>query len=219
MKTIEKKKRNTPATYDSEKTRAKLIAAVGKVLIKEGFQNVRINKVADVAGVAKKSIYVYFGGLDGLINAYISKVDFWQTEKQKLEPNSYKELPDITKDFMFNLLQDNFQYLFKSPEMQKIVLWGISEKNKAIRALTDKRENLGEKIFQKTDRAFKETQVDYRATISILLSAIYYIVLHAKGNGSTMCGIDMGSKEGKERMLMAMERLLSLTYKYADVPL
>ncbi|GAB3427890.1 TetR/AcrR family transcriptional regulator [Niabella aquatica] len=219
MKITKKKTRNVPTTYNKERTKDKLIKAIGKILKKEGFQNVRINKVAEIAGVDKKAIYVYFGGLDGLIKAYLRQVDFWQIEKQKLENNNNKELPEITKDFMFELLKADFQYFSQSSEMQKLVLWGISEKNKTIRALTDEREELGEKVFQKADKIFKDTEVDYRASIAILVSAIYYIVLHVKGNGSTMCGIDMSTKEGKERMFKALERYLSFTYKYADTPL
>lgn len=219
MKTTGKKKRNVPPVYNKEKRKEKLISAVGKILINEGFQNVRVNKVAEVAGVAKNAIYMYFGGLDGLIKAYLHQVDFWQIEKQKMEASNNKELPEITKDFIFNLLKADFQYFFNSPEMQKIVLWGISERNKVIRDLTDEREELGEKIFERTDEMFKNTHVDYRASIAILVSAIYYTVLHVKSNGSTMCGIDMSTKEGKERMFKALEQYLTFIYKYADVPL
>ncbi len=74
-------------------------------------------------------------------------------------------------------------------------------------------------MLQKADEIFNDTRVDYPATIAILVSAIYYTVLHVKSNGSTMCGIDMSSTEGKERLFKAMERLLDLTYKYADVDL
>ncbi|MBZ4187641.1 TetR/AcrR family transcriptional regulator [Niabella beijingensis] len=219
MKTTTKKTGKAPAIYDKERTKSKLIKAVGKILVKEGFQNVRINKVAEVAGVAKKGIYEYFGGLDGLIKAYLSQVDFWQIEKQKLEANNDQTLPDITKDFMLNLLKADFQYFLNSAEMQKIVLWGISEKNKAIRALADEREELGATVFHQADEIFKGTKVDYRATIAILVSAIYYTVLHVKGTGGNMCGIDVSSKEGTERMFKAMDRLLQLTYKYADIKL
>jgi len=205
--------------YNKERTKSKLIKAVGQILAKEGYQNIRVNKVAEKAGVAKKAIYVYFGGLDGLIKEYLKQVDFWQMEKQKLETNEKKALPEITKDFMLDLLKKDFQYFFDSREMQKIVLWGISEKNKTIRALIDEREELGERIFKKADEIFKDSLVDYRASIAILVSAIYYTVLHVKSNGSTMCGIDMSSAEGKERLFKAMERYLSFIYEQPDVPL
>ncbi|HRN46940.1 MAG TPA: TetR/AcrR family transcriptional regulator [Niabella sp.] len=218
MSSTKKNSRYVAKVYDKERTKAKLINAVGKILVKEGFQSIRVNKVAEVAGVAKKAIYEYFGGLNGLIQTYLEQIDFWKIEQRKLELEK-KPLPEISKDFMVELLKDDFNYFFKSTEMQKIVLWGISEKNKIIRALTDEREKLGQQMLQKADEIFNDTRVDYPATIAILVSAIYYTVLHVKSNGSTMCGIDMSSTEGKERLFKAMERLLDLTYKYADVDL
>jgi AcrR family transcriptional regulator len=218
LSSTKKNSRYVAKVYDKERTKAKLINAVGKILVKEGFQSIRVNKVAEVAGVAKKAIYEYFGGLNGLIQTYLEQIDFWKIEQRKLELEK-KPLPEISKDFMVELLKDDFNYFFKSTEMQKIVLWGISEKNKIIRALTDEREKLGQQMLQKADEIFNDTRVDYPATIAILVSAIYYTVLHVKSNGSTMCGIDMSSTEGKERLFKAMERLLDLTYKYADVDL
>ncbi len=218
MSSTKKNSRYVAKVYDKERTKAKLINAVGKILVKEGFQSIRVNKVAEVAGVAKKAIYEYFGGLNGLIQTYLEQIYFWKIEQRKLELEK-KPLPEISKDFMVELLKDDFNYFFKSTEMQKIVLWGISEKNKIIRALTDEREKLGQQMLQKADEIFNDTRVDYPATIAILVSAIYYTVLHVKSNGSTMCGIDMSSTEGKERLFKAMERLLDLTYKYADVDL
>ena len=125
MSSTKKNSRYVAKVYDKERTKAKLINAVGKILVKEGFQSIRVNKVAEVAGVAKKAIYEYFGGLNGLIQTYLEQIDFWKIEQRKLELEK-KPLPEISKDFMVELLKDDFNYFFKSTEMQKIVLWGIS---------------------------------------------------------------------------------------------
>ncbi|WP_300601923.1 TetR/AcrR family transcriptional regulator [Niabella sp.] len=204
--------------YNKERTKKKCIAAVRKVLMKEGFQNIKINKVAEASGVTKKLIYDYFGGLDGLIKAYLEQVDFWKIEEQKIDSGGTAQLPVISRDFMSKLLRDDFEYFYNSVEMQKIVLWGISAKNKTIRELSDEREELGERVFEKADEIFKNTHVDFRATIAILVSSIYYMVLHAKTNGSKMCGIDVTTKEGKERIFSSLERLLTLTYKHSAKP-
>lgn len=207
------------SVYNKERTKKKLIDAVGRILIKEGFQNIKINKIAAVSGLTKKLIYNYFGGLEGLIKAYLQQVDFWKIEEQKLDNGGRSVLPEISKEFIFHLLRDDFEYLYTSAEMQKIVLWGISAKNKTLRELSEEREELGKRVFEKADAFFESSQVDFRATVAIMVSAIYYIVLHAKMNGSEMCGIDMSAKEGKDRVLKALERLISQTYKYADTPL
>jgi AcrR family transcriptional regulator len=49
----------------------RLIEAVGEIVKKEGFDQLGINKIASTAGVNKMLIYRYFGGLSGLIDAYL----------------------------------------------------------------------------------------------------------------------------------------------------
>ncbi|WP_312352554.1 TetR/AcrR family transcriptional regulator [Sphingobacterium siyangense] len=213
---MNKKKGSEPTTYNKERTKSKLIKAVGKILVKEGHQNIRINKIEEVSGVAKKSIYDYFGGLDDLIKAYLNQVDFWKFAEHQLVTKENTALPDINEDFMFELLKNDFHYFLKSTEMQKIVLWGISEKNKTIRSMNEESEKFGEQIFKKADEKFKDTKVDFRATTAIFVASIYYMILHAKNNGSTMCGIDISTEEGKNRIFNGLNRLLNLTYKNAN---
>lgn len=200
---------------DKERTKQRLITTVGKILSKEGYGELKVNKIASVSGVNKKLIYDNFGTLDGLIKAYLMQVDFWKIEELKMEDSNHQIVSEITKDFMYNLLKSDFEYFAKSTEMQKIVLWGISEKNKTIRALTDEREELGKKVFQKSDKIFKNSSINFRAVVAILISAIYYMVLHAKTNGSTVCEIDLSTDEGKEQVLAAMSKILDWTYQEA----
>lgn len=201
---------------DKERTRQKLIKTVGKILAKEGHAALKINKIASVSGVNKKLIYDNFGSLDGLLKAYLQQVDFWKSEEQKMQTSDGTILPEITKDFMYSLLKSDFEYFAASKEMQKIVLWGISEPNKIIRALTDEREALGEKVFEKADPIFRDSAVDLRAVTGILVSAIYYMVLHARTNGSTICGIDLSRESGRHRILDAMGTILDHTYRQAE---
>ena len=42
---------------NKEKTKQKLINAVGKLLRKEGFHAIKINRIAETAGVGKQLIY------------------------------------------------------------------------------------------------------------------------------------------------------------------
>ncbi len=210
------RKEHKGKVYDKERTKARLIAAVRKIVVKEGFQQIRINKVERISKVSKKMIYEYFGDLQGLIKAYLDQVDFWKIEEQKMENDPVGIIPPVDQELMGALLIGDFEYLYNSLEMQKIILWSISEKNKSLRQLSDEREALGEKIFAGTDHAFKGSEVDYRATIAILVAAAYYTVLHVKNNGSNMCGIDVSTEEGKARIAAAMKRILGLTHQFAN---
>jgi len=61
---------------NKEKTKRKLIAALGTVVKREGLKNVGVNKVAEAAGVSKILIYRYFGGFNELLRVYQLEMDF-----------------------------------------------------------------------------------------------------------------------------------------------
>lgn len=61
------------------RTEEKLVAAVGTLLCRGGVAALGVNAVAEEAGVEKVLVYRYFGGLDGLMEAYAARSDFWPT--------------------------------------------------------------------------------------------------------------------------------------------
>lgn len=60
-----------PGLRNEEDKRARLIRAVGETLAEYGYQGLGLNKIALRAGVSKPMVYRYFGGLNGLLKAYI----------------------------------------------------------------------------------------------------------------------------------------------------
>lgn len=198
---------------DKEKTKQKILNAVGKILRKEGYHAIKINKIAETAGVGKPLIYQYFNGLNGLIKAYLTKVDFWNHQREKFANSTLANTGSISKEIILSLLKEDFEYLERSEEMQKVILWGISEKNKTLKTLIEEREAFGKDIFELVDKDFAGTNVDFRAVNAILVAATYYMVLHAKTNGVNMCEIDVGSKEGKQRIFNTFEQILDRCYR------
>lgn len=203
----------TKKLRDKERTRKSLLKAVGKILRKEGYNSLRINNVARVAGVNKKLIYDNFGGIDGLISAYLASVDVWIKENDSIQESTL-ELPLNSAAFAA-VHQTAFKKLEESEEMQKIILWGISEKNKNLREITDQREIWGNKLLEKVADRFKNSGIDFNAVNAILVSSIYYLVLHAKTNGSTMCGVDAASQKGKKRIFDSIKFIMDACFEKA----
>ena len=166
--------------YDREKTKQKLIAAVGKILVKEGYHKIKINKIETVAGVSKKLIYRYFGDLNGLIKTYLEQKDFWNIELQKNKKIPKTPPQPLEIDELFSVLKSNFDFFERSTEMQKILLWGISEKNKTHKELAMNRELYGQPLLEQLDLTFKNSDIDIRAVLGIFVSSVYYAVTHAK---------------------------------------
>ena len=146
-----KRKPHQGSIYNKERTKQKLIAAVGKILVKDGFQNIKINKIELVSGVSKKLIYRYFNGLNGLIKAYLLQADYWnqQIQQTSTEGHPDKEEP-LELEEIFSIIKSDFEYFDRFREMQKIILWGISTKNKTLKDIAANRELFGKKIFERS---------------------------------------------------------------------
>lgn len=204
-KTVEGEKRN------KEKTKEKLIDAVGDILINEGFSKLGVNNIARKALVDKKLIYRYFGSLDELLGSYLRKRDFWTKLNNTVFEDVELELEDYGKKVSSKFLINLFESLKNHEEARKIILWEISEKNNEyLKKLSYERELLGKELFLITDPCFQSSKIDFRACYAILLAGVYYLSLHSKATGGEFCGVDV-SKEDK-RIKKALADMLELIY-------
>jgi len=64
-------------TRDSDALRARIMAAVGTMIIRDGLAAIGVNALAREAGCDKVLIYRYFGDMDGVYAAFAAKGDFW----------------------------------------------------------------------------------------------------------------------------------------------
>ncbi len=62
---------------DREATRTKILDAVERLAVRDGFESCGVNAIAQEAGVDKVLIYRYFGGVDGLLSAAIADRAAW----------------------------------------------------------------------------------------------------------------------------------------------
>lgn len=180
---------------DKAKTKQRLLNAVGKVIKSKGHHELKVTKIATAAGLDKKLIYEYFGSTDKLINEYIKSQDYWNT----INSNDLEiDISDGGREACKTVFTKQFEQLQKRKELQKIILWELSENKKLLRDLADSRELVGEMLFKNvTDPFFEKNARKYRATMAILVAGIYYLTLHTETNGSSFCGLNL--KEDKDR--------------------
>lgn len=200
-------KRKTVKVKDGEETQRALIAAVGEALRDEGFQGLKTNKIAKRIGKDKNVVRYHFESMEGLEKAYIREKDHWLPffERFQLGDAPKKEHVEI---LFRELMQANFTSFLTSSEMQQIILWQISESNPLLRHISDEREREGAKLLEQTDPYFKGSPVNFRAVISLLLGGIYYIVLHAKTNQSTVSGMDANQESDQQELLKTIGQVL-----------
>jgi hypothetical protein len=206
-----KRKVTDGAIKNKQRTKKRFIDAVGKILKTKGYSALKVNDIASVAGLDKKLIYDYFGGCDKLIDEYISSQDFWsnvQYEEKEVDVN------DGGQSLSKALLLSQFDYVFQNRELQKIILWGLSEKRKSLKKLADKREEEGEVVFKHIcDPHFGNKAHLYRAITALLVSGIYYLDIYATiDNCKTFCGLDLSTQEGRAALKEAITFIIDNSY-------
>ncbi len=197
---------------DKEKTKQKLLAAVGKILRTKGYSGLKVSKIAAVAGYDKKLIYEYFGSTDKLIDEYLKSQDYWSNVEHS---NMEIDLSDGGNSLAKLTLLNQFESMKRNKEFQKIILWELSENRAILKKLADEREEIGEMMFKNiTDPFFNEEKGKrFRAIMALLISGVYYLNIHTANNGSTFCGLDMKSEDGRREVEKAISYLVDAAYK------
>lgn len=201
---------------NKERTKEKLINAIGEIITKEGYSKIGINNIARKAMVDKKLIYRYFGGIDELLSSYFRKKDFWTNLNERVFENIEINFQDFGKQVSIQFLTNLLDHLRDGEEIRKILIWEITEKTDQLKKLSLEREMLGEDLFKRTDPWFKESSIDLRACYSILLGGIYYLSLHSKATGGNFCEIDINSEKDSERIKKAISDMMELIYNAAN---
>src|ERR1700744_3864287 len=107
---------------------ARLIAAVGEALTEHGYQGLGMNKITFRAGVSKPMVYAYFGSLNGLVKAYVRQTDSWLPSFASLDLPEQPTVEELKQCFI-ELLQGQLRFFYGNKELQRLVLWQVSEYN------------------------------------------------------------------------------------------
>lgn len=200
---------------DKEKTKLKLLNAVGLIIRTEGYTQLKVNKIGRVAGVDKKLIYTYFTSLENLVETYIKQKDYWISFFGNVNDSLNKSVNPNSKEFAQSILTGQLDFFSKDKEMQEIVRWELLETSKIMREVCVTREKLGEDLFQLTDETFKDSNIDLRAISALMVAGIYYLVLHNNSNNSLFCEIDIKDSVGFSRINNAINWVISQAYDEA----
>ncbi len=198
-------------TRNKERSKQQFLDAVGNILKTKGYRYLKVNEIAATAGLDKKLIYNYFGGVDQLLDEYIKTQDFWSNVKNK---NSEMEITDGGKEFTKQMLIEQFDFVAANKDLQKILIWRLTEERTSLRKLTEGQEKNGELLFKSiTDPYFQDKSEDFRAVAAILVSGMYYLNLYSEVNGSVFCGLDVKTNEGRSKIKNALKMLVDKTFE------
>ena len=94
---------------NKERTKSNLVAALGKILKKDGFSGLSISRVAEVAKVDRRLIYDYFGSLEGLVKEYLDTKDYWKIRSDEIDGIVEASKGDAGKRLAYSVLENQFK--------------------------------------------------------------------------------------------------------------
>mgnify|MGYP003574937648 CR=1 FL=1 len=212
----EDRKKTTSGTIrNKERTKQRMIEAVGEVLKEKGYPGLTINNIVNKAKVDRKLVAHYFGDINNLIEEYLNKRDYWMSKVAPKIQSIVEKAENFGQNEIVSILHTLYDEISKSADLQRILSWEISERHDKLRELADNREALGTELFNITDKDFKGTNINLRAILALQIAGIYYLILHASVNGSTFCGIDVNTADGQKSIKEALVTVVDLVYKDA----
>lgn len=200
---------------NKERSKQRLVDAVGEIVRTTGYTALTSSNIAKTAGVDRKLINLYFGSLESLVETYVRGKDYWVEAAGNAASFMENISNDTLQQVMESVLIHQFEFFSENEEMQKIVLWQLSERSKIMFEVAEEREKLGAAFFEVADPFFQKSDVDIRAVAALLVAGIYYMVLHSKSNDSLFCQIDITQPEGAARIKNAIRQIISEAFTRA----
>jgi AcrR family transcriptional regulator len=199
-------------TLKQDATKQNILDAVRQILLEEGYTGLFIRNIARKAKTSGKMIYYHFGSLEQLIDTYMNETDYWNELDRAFASEEFRKLKEHPKNLMKHIFKAHYESFEKSEEMQKLILWELSKYTDSLRKEADMREAYGEKVYEIVDPVFKDSEIDFRSASAIITAGVYYMILHAKTNGSTFCGRDINKKEDRESVLKTIDQLVDMCF-------
>lgn len=192
---------------DKAETKAKILAAVGKLLAESGFQQLGVNAIAREAGVDKVLIYRYFENLPTLLKTFGQEGDYWLTVEELVGDESSVQA-DALDEWMEILLVRFLRDLQQRTITQEILRWELLEGNELTQELAQVRDRMATDSlkFLNQKHPFPSDQ-DIPAMSAVLIAGIVYLILRAKVS-PTFLGIDFSSPAGWQRIEAAISSLV-----------
>ena len=161
-------------------TKARILAAVGKLLAESGFQQLGVNAIAREAGVDKVLIYRYFNGLPSLLQCFGKEGGYWITVNDMIGDEKNVEAETLA-DWMIYLLLGFLRDLQERPIAQEILRWEMLEGNELTQELASLRDQRAQEALKFLgQKGALPPKVDVPAIGAILLAGITYLTLRTK---------------------------------------
>ena len=201
-----------------KKTEEKFLDAVHTILFEEGYAAVGVNAVAEKAGVNKVLLYRYFGGLDGLLERYVARMDPFpnliRIVQEKLTPGAAVTVAEVSR-ILFSAFETA---VIENPSFAEILKWEIVSENPLTKKIAETREQNGVRLTEYLKNRFDWPEgKDVEAILAVLTGGLFYLWLR-KDTADYYNGVPLNRPEGRKRLLQAATDILESIFQ-APAPL
>ena len=165
---------------DRPQTEARILAAVGEVLARDGFSGVGVNAIARQAGVDKVLIYRYYGGLPQLLQAYGDSGAFWPSVAELMgdDGDALLALPAAQRyaEFMARFIDA----LRARPLTLEILAAEVTHRNELTAILETEREQWGEEAGRVLGGADWARRPEMQGLTILLIAGVQYLLLRSR---------------------------------------
>ncbi|MFC0227005.1 TetR/AcrR family transcriptional regulator [Serratia aquatilis] len=168
---------STKRGRNRQQTETDILAAVGRVLARDGFTGIGINVIAHEANIDKVLIYRYFGGMPQLLEAFGLSGNFWPSVDQLIAGLDLATLPlALRLQMVFERFIDALR---SSPLTLEILAMEVTAPNELTATLDAARERWGRDLAERLAGEHPIT-ANWNINISLLFAGIQYLLLRAR---------------------------------------
>lgn len=204
---MERKHRSTTTepARDRAGREARILDAVGAVLLRDGFRSLGINTVAREAGVDKVLIYRYFGGLPDLVRAFGARTRLWPEPTELLGPDlkAFQALPMAERYAVF------FEHLVDAlrarPLTIEVLAAEMVDRDLLGDILVEQREAWSAEVRKAFGGKAAMRRHDFHGLTLLLVGGAQYLLVRSRSTRAFE-GIDLQSDKGWNRLKASVRK-------------
>jgi AcrR family transcriptional regulator len=192
---------------DRAQTEKRLIEAVGQIITESGFDKIGINRIASRSGINKILIYRYFGGLDGLLQAY-----YRQTRSNIIQPIDLEQFRHLPLDQFFekscDYLIDLYRRIRQDVEAQEFLKAGLLADTNT-NPIPNERED---QLRQVLDELAGIVRIENGRAVAAILSSALTVLSIREQQARPVLGINLHTDEGVQQIEAAFRLIYEGLY-------
>ncbi len=186
--------------------RARIVAAVGRMIVRDGLAAIGVNALAREAGCDKVLIYRYFGDLEGVYSAYATQSDFWWSVDELTRGIDPKRTP--AAEAMKTILRRHAEALRARPVTLALLAAELADRTPLVVALEAVRERRALELSAWIGRHYSlPASLDVEAVGMLVGVAINYLCVRAR-TIHVMNGVKIKTDRDWERIFAAIGALI-----------